>query len=127
MTILEAIKLDGFHMSESLIDQSSIKITKDGIKANAKVAINVNEEVEFVYYWYDHLTRGTTAVEEIETALNNKDWKLFSKYFYNQDIHKCTLPLHIAVFPKSEDYILGYLEMNEKNIELLTWSEYECG
>ena len=127
MTILEAMKLDGFHMSESLIDQSSIKITKDGIKANAKVAIDVNEEVEFVYYWYDHLTRGTKAVEEIEKALNNKNWKLFSKYFYNQDIHKCTLPLHITVFPKFEDYILGYLEMNEKNIELLTWSEYECG
>lgn len=127
MTILEAIKLEGFHMSESLIDQSSIKITKDGIQANAKVAINVNEEVEFVYYWYDHLTRGTTEVEEIEMALNNKNWKLFRKYFYNQDIHKCTLPLHITVFPKSEDYILGYLEMNEKNIELLTWSEYECG
>lgn len=127
MTILEVIKLDGFRMSENLIDQSSIKITKDGITVNAKVAINVNEEVEFVYYWYDHLTRGTVAVEEIERALNNKDWKLFSKYFYNQNIHKCTLPLHIIVFPKSEDYILGYLEMNEKNIELLTWSEYECG
>lgn len=127
MTILEAIKLEGFHMSENLIDQSSIKITKDGIKANAKVAINVNEEVEFVYYWYDHLMRGTTAVEEIETALNNKDWKLFKKYFYNQDIHKCTLPIHITVFPKSGDYVLGYLEMNEKNIKLLTWSEYECG
>ena len=120
MTILEVMKLDGFRMSENLIDQSSIKITKDGITANAKVAINVNEEVEFVYYWYDHLTRGTVAVEEIERALNNKDWKIFSKYFYNQNIHKCTLPLHIIVFPKSEDYILGYLEMNEKNIELLT-------
>ena len=127
MTILETMKLDSFHMAENLIDQSSIKITKDGIQANAKVAINVNEEVEFVYYWYDHLTRGTKAVEEIEKALDNKDWKLFSKYFYNQDIHKCTLPLHIIIFPKSEDYILGYLEMNEKNIELLTWAEYECG
>lgn len=125
MTILEVIKLDGFHMSESLIDQSSIKITKEQIKA--KIAINVNEEVDFVYYWYDHLTRGTKAVEEIEKALNNKNWKLFSKYFYNQDIHKCTLPPYITVFPKSEDYILGYLEMNEKNIELLTCSEYECG
>ena len=127
MTILETMKLDGFHMSENLIDQSSIKITKDGIQANAKVAINVNEEAEFVYYWYDHLTRGTKAVEEIEKALDNKDWKLFSKYFYNQDIHKCTLPLHIIIFSKSEYYILGYLEMNEKNIELLTWAEYECG
>ena len=27
MTILEAIKLEGFHMSESLIEQSSIKIS----------------------------------------------------------------------------------------------------
>ena len=42
-------------------------------------------------------------------------------------ITKFTLPLYITVFPKSEDYILGYLEMNKKNIELLTYSEYECG
>ncbi len=127
MKIIDIIKHKNFHMSETLIDKSSIKITTDGISSKATVAINVNEEVEMVYYWYDHLTRGSVAVNEIEESLKNKNWELFSQYFYNIKSHKCSLPNTIVVFPKSEEYILGYLDMNENTIALLTWSEYECG
>ena len=39
--------------------------------------LNANEEVECIYYWYDHLTRGSQAVKDIETSLSTHNWELF--------------------------------------------------
>ena len=57
-------------------------INNNSIEFILKEKLDLEEEVEFVYYWYDHLTRGTVAVENIEKSLNNKDWNTFSKYYF---------------------------------------------
>lgn len=89
--------------------------------------LDLCEEVECVYYWYDHLTRGSKAVKEIEQSLEDKNWNVFSKYLYKEIPHKCTLPNYITVFSKTGDYILGELKINEETIQFLNWAEYECG
>lgn len=84
-----------------------------------------DSEVECIYYWYDHLTRGTESFNNILASLNDKDWKKFCLYFENKEKHFCTLPQDIAVFVKNK--LLGHLRMNKETIQLLTHSEYECG
>ena len=91
------------------------------------VKLNPNEEIENIYYWYDHLTRGSVAVNQIEKSLRDKNWEVFSQYFYDMLTHKCTLPNNIIVFLKSDGTIIGSLKMNEETIKLLDCSEYECG
>lgn len=127
MKVIDIVKRKDFYINQDLINQSSIKITKEGISANLTMAFNVNEEVECVYYWYDHLTRGTPATIEIDRSLKDKNWAIFSQYLYNKKHHKCTLPNHITVFLTSECQILGELELNEETIQFLNWAEYECG
>ena len=127
MKVIDIIKRKDFHINQELIDQSSIKITKDNINANLTIALNMNEDVECIYYWYDHLTRETIAVNEIVQSLNDKNWDVFSQYLYNKKPHKCTLPNQITVFLEATCQILGELEINEETIQFLTYSEYECG
>ena len=91
------------------------------------IRLNPNEETKNIYYWYDHLTRGSVAVNEIEKSLRDKNWEVFSQYFYDMLAHKCTLPNDITVFLKSNGTIIGSLKMNEETIKLLDHSEYECG
>ena len=127
MKVIDIIKRKDFHINQELIEQSSIKITKDNINANLTIALNMNEDVECIYYWYDHLTRGTIAVNEIVQSLNDKNWDVFSQYLYNKKQHKCTLPNQITVFLGTTCQILGKLEINEETIQFLTYAEYECG
>ena len=127
MKVIDIIRRKDFHINQELIDQSNIKITKDGIDANLTIALNMNEDVECIYYWYDHLTRGTIAVNEIVQSLNDKNWDIFSQYLYNKKQHKCTLPNQITVFLGTTCQILGDLEINEETIQFLTYAEYECG
>lgn len=119
MKIKEIIKNKNFSIDCDLI-------TNDN-NLQFVIKLDPNEEVECVYYWYDHLTRGTVAVNQIEKSLKNKDWNSFSQYFYNMLVHQCTLPDSIMVFSKSDSTIVGTLTMNEDTIKLLDWSEYECG
>lgn len=119
MKIKELIKNKDFFINNDLI------INDNNLQFIIK--LNPNEEVECVYYWYDHLTRGSVAVNHIEKSLKDKNWDAFSQYFYNMLVHKCTLPNNIMVFSKSDNTILGTLTMNENTIKLLDWSEYECG
>lgn len=119
MKIKEVIKNKNFSIDCDLIinDNNSQFVIK----------LDPNEEIECVYYWYDHLTRGSVAVDQIEKSLKDKNWDVFSQYFYNMLTHKCTLPDSITVFLKSNNTIVGTLKMNEETIGLLNWSEYECG
>jgi hypothetical protein len=119
MKIKEIIKNKNFSIDCDLI-------TNDN-NLQFVIKLDPNEEVECVYYWYDHLTRGTVAVNQIEKSLKDKNWDVFSQYFYNMLAHKCTLPDSITVFLKSNNTIVGFLKMNEETIGLLDWSEYECG
>ena len=119
MKIKELIKNKDFYLNNDLI-------TNDN-NSQFVIKLDPNEEIECVYYWYDHLTRGTVAVNQIEKSLKDKNWDTFSQYFYNMLAHKCTLPDNITVFLKSNNTIVGILKMNEETIRLLNWSEYECG
>ena len=122
MKIKDLIKNKSFSINQDCFEL----ITNDnGIQLT--INLDPNEEIECVYYWYDHLTRGNIAVNQIENSLKNKDWDKFSEYFYNILTHRCTLPDNIIVFSKSNNTIVGTLTMNEDTIKLLDWSEYECG
>ena len=50
MKVIDIIKRKDFRINQELIDQSSIKITKDNIDANLTIALNMNEDVECIYY-----------------------------------------------------------------------------
>ena len=89
------------------------------------IKVSKDSEVECIYYQYDHLTRGSESFNNIVASLSDKNWEKFSLYFENKEKHFCTLPQDIAVFVKDE--LLGHLIMNEETIQLLTYSEYECG
>lgn len=128
MTIKEVFQLDGFDINgQDLFDLSSMVINNNSANITLKEKLELDEEVEFVYYWNDHLTRGTYAVENIEKSLNNKDWNTFSKYYFDELPHKCTLPSAITIFTQKESILLGYVHMNENTMKYLTCSEYECG
>ena len=128
MTIKEVFRLDSFDVNaRDLFDLSSMVINNNSVNITLKEKLDLDEEVEFVYYWYDHLTRGTVAAENIEKSLNNKDWNLFSKYYFDELPHKCALPSTIAIFTQKESILLGHVHMNENTMKYLTYSEYECG
>lgn len=122
MIIADIIKNNYFYINKDLIE-----IKEVAGKLEVIFKCNLKDEVDCVYYWYDHLTRGSKEVQDIETALENKDWALFSLYYLNLKPHNCTLPNTITVFSKETGDIIGDLAMNDKTIQLLSYSEYECG
>lgn len=89
--------------------------------------IDMYDETECIYYWYDHLTRGTYPFIYIEVSLKTKDWKTFSEYYYNRIKHHCTLPESIAIFIKGKSTLLGHLRLDESTFQLIDYDEYECG
>lgn len=128
MTIKEVFQLDNFNINtQDVFDLSSVVINNNSINFTFKEKLDLEEKVEFIYYWYDHLTRGSIAVENIEKSLNNKDWNTFSKYYFDELPHMRTLPSTIAIFTKKENILLGHIYINENTIKYLTHSEYECG
>lgn len=102
------------------------------IQDDSKIVLNFpdiqpDEDVEFVYYWYDHLTRGSQAVEDIENSLKEHNWHVFSKYYFDEIKHECDLPCEIVVFSTNTSDLIGHMRLNENTFNLITYAEYECG
>lgn len=110
-----------------IFNPNLVKFTAKEDKVIADISIIPEEEVECWYYWYDHLTRGSKAVKDIETALNTHNWRLFEQYLYNEVPHHCTLPYEMVVFSKMSGEILGHLALSKETMPFIQHSEYECG
>ena len=82
---------------------------------------------DIIYYWYDHLElRHNGDAEIVQTAIKNKDYSTFMKYYnkYGNDY----FPRTATIFSKKSDEILGTLDITKQEVfELIDHSEYECG
>lgn len=129
MKVLDILNHKSFHFNQDLVKQSSISISETGIDAKLNIALNVNEEVECIYYWYDHLYRtiNPKVVNEINTALNSHDWDTFKQYFDVNIKTPYTLPKEIMVFTKNTNILIGHLDFTKETFDLIALAEYECG
>lgn len=125
MRIEEIISKKDFHFNFS--EYCMIEANDNNLFVVMKEKIDPSEEVEFMYYWYDHLTRGSQAVKNIKKSLEDKDWEVFSKYYYDEVPHKCTLPTEIVVYSKKTNKLIGHLTLNKNTFSFINNSEYECG
>ena len=80
--VKDVIKNKNFHLCSDLIDRNSLHITSSSISAYLNTCLDVEEEIECVYYWVDHLYRITApdTINEINTSLNTHNWETFKKY-----------------------------------------------
>lgn len=82
-------------------------------------------EIRVVYFWYYHLNPKVNK-KEIETAINNHDWKTFKKWLIWQEKQKLVyFPDYADVYINGKYY--GQLVINEKTFHLITDNDYECG
>lgn len=96
-------------------------------KIETTLELDPNKEVECIYYWYDHLTRGSSTTIDINNSLNEKNWEQFKKYLYDEIKHQCTLPDVMTVFETDSNNLIGHIILNENTMEFMTYNEYECG
>lgn len=129
MKVIDVLNHKNFHFNQDLVNQSSIRIANNGIDANLNVTLNVNEEVECLYYWYDHLYRTVNprVLGTIQLAIQEHEWETFKLYYLNQIQTPCDLPNEFVVFTKDTDILLGHMDLNEETFKLITFNEYECG
>lgn len=129
MKVIDALRHKDFQINSDLINQSSIRVSEDGIDAKLTVTLDVNEEVDCNYYWYDHLYRtiNPKALGTITLSIATHDWDTFKLYYYNNIKTPCTLPDGFAIFTKDTDILLGHMDLNEETFQYITFNEYECG
>ena len=127
--VKDVIKNKNFHLCSDLIDRNSLHITSSSISAYLNTCLDVEEEIECVYYWVDHLYRITApdTINEINTSLNTHNWETFKKYYYIDTKTPYELPTEMAVFTKNTNILIGHLGLNQETFNLITWAEYECG
>lgn len=84
-----------------------------------------NKTVEVVYYWYHHMMPDY-MIYEVQKALDNADYDTFT--FWQERLNHpdvCYLPDYACVF--CEDDYIGKLFITPVTMNLLTYSECECG
>lgn len=129
MKVIDILNHKDFHFNQSLIEQSSIRISDKSIDANLNIALNTNEEIECIYYWYDHLYRkiNPKALGTIQISIQNHEWETFQLYYLNKIQTPCDLPNEFVIFTKDTDILLGHMDLNEETFKFITFNEYECG
>ena len=98
------------------------------LKIQMLETITNNDEIEFHYCWYDHLSRikFKNEIKAIEKSLNEHNWENFKIYYYNENA-PCDLPSRIFIFIKEKDIMLGVIRLTQETFELIDSHEYECG
>ena len=96
-----------------------------------KENLDLEHDIEILYYWYDHLTRmiEPKLIEKIETALDNHNFKRFIKikeYIQDNNI-MITLPEEAILWDKTADNHLGSIILNKDIFNSITHHEFECG
>ena len=87
-----------------------------------KMIIN---EMRIIYFWYYHLNP-KVKTREIESAINNHDWKTFEKWLeWQEEQDLVYFPEYADVYINGEYF--GELLINEETFNLITNNEYECG
>lgn len=82
-------------------------------------------KIRVVYLWYYHLNP-KVKTREIETAINNHDWKTFEKWLkWQEEQDLVYFPEYADVYINGEYF--GELLINEETFNLITVNDYECG
>lgn len=85
------------------------------------------EDIRIIYLWYHHLNPEVNK-KEIETAINNHDWKTFKKWLKWEEEQANELvyfPEYADVYVNGEYF--GELLINEETFNLIMDNDYECG
>lgn len=122
MKIKEIIQNPNFMLNTEFL---KYKILENKIEAT--LDLDPNKEVECIYYWYDHFTRGSLITTNIINSLDEKNWEQFKKYLFDEIEHECTLPDVMAVFENDSSNLIGHIILNKNTMEFMVYNEYECG
>lgn len=89
--------------------------------------ITMDTDVEISYLWYNHLNPNVDT-KEIETAIDNHDYKTFIKWFNKLENEPWEyLPISAAIW--SGDVYIGTVCVvyDERLFSLITSNDHECG
>lgn len=100
-------------------------------RLRAEQATQADPDMEYTYYWYDHLIlRFNGDAEKVGAAIDNKDFDTFMAFkekYNNREEGWIYFPDKICVFDDSGE-IVGELDVNiRENFNKITYHEYECG
>lgn len=126
MKMLDVISAVGERMDWIKID-SSWEID-DGGQIILKVPeVCLDDEVDVVYYWYDHLMPDEKR-KKIQKAINNHDFKTFKKY--EEEYEGCGMtyfPSSAFIYKGDEAIGSVCVVWSEDTFSLINFSESECG
>ena len=107
-----------FDYKWSVGDDGNINISTSDV-------VNLEDEVEVIYYWYHHMIDKSIR-DEIQTAIDNHDYKTFDKYFENDRYAWC-LPTSAHICTDKDSIGTVMICGNQEMFNLITYSECECG
>lgn len=84
---------------------------------------------EYVYYWYDHMSRNIipTIINSISDSIKNKDYNSFMIY-YKSKLNHTYYDLFDEITVFQNDEIVDSISIEkEENFKKITYNEYECG
>ena len=87
--------------------------------------VNVENEVEVVYYWYHHMIDKTMR-DDIQKAIDTHDYETFMKYA-DKDVHCEFLPVSASIYSNGEFIGNVAICQSKEAFSLITHSECECG
>lgn len=124
MKLKEIIELDEFKPNRNFWKYEF----KNGeyLRLVPKEQINQDNEVEIVYFWYDHLYRNSIPdiVYNLDSIIRNNEWMKFYEIKEKYG-NKLTLPDEASIFINNR--IIGTLKLTYTTFQYITHSEYECG
>lgn len=89
------------------------------------IDINIEDEVEVVYYWYHHMIDKKIR-DNIQKAIDTRDYEAFMKYA-DEDVRCEFLPVSASIYSNGEFIGNVAICQSKEAFGLITHSECECG